>query len=206
VLIQQGVSADSVAAAIRDVFAAPEYEWTSRWSLWGWLSDLFFKIVAALEGLRESHPVAFYVVIGTMAAVAIAIFVHLGYVIWHAFRAPARRGPSAQALPAVRDAVWHLREARKHGEAGRYGDALAHRFLALVLDLERRRALNFHPAKTPAEYAREARIEPGAQERLGALVGTLYRHLFGGAPATAQDWTEFDQGAELVGRSRVQTA
>jgi len=89
---------------------------------------------------------------------------------------------------------------RRSWRAGRYAEALAHRFVALVLDLERRRALAFHPSKTPAEYVGEARLDAAGRASLAELVARLYRHLFGGVPCDAGGYREFGAAADEVGR------
>jgi hypothetical protein len=55
-------------------------------------------------------------------------------------------------------------------------------FLALALELDRRSLLRFHPSKTPAELAAEARLGEDGRRRLGALVGSLYTHAFARVP------------------------
>ena len=66
--------------------------------------------------------------------------------------------------------------------AGRYAEALGQRFLALVLELDRRKALRFHASKTPAEYVGEARLTDRGRASLAGLVAQLYRHLFAAVP------------------------
>ncbi len=196
---QQPLPDDSLAAVLRQVFAVPKYEWSHRPSLLGWLADLAKRWVAWLEALRAAHPVVHLVLLGALTAVALGLFVHLGSIIWRALRSGEREAPGAGGPSApVRDADWHLAEARRLGGLGRYADALAHRFVALVLELDRRHAVTLHPAKTPAEYAREARLDAGGRQGLEALVSTLYAHLFGGTPCGPEEWAAFDHAASLI--------
>src|SRR5439155_4298789 len=58
---------------------------------------------------------------------------------------------------------------------GRYAEALAHRFLAVVLELDRLKALRFHTSKTPAEYVGEARLTDAGRATLAGLVAQLYQ-------------------------------
>ena len=81
---------------------------------------------------------------------------------------------------------------------GRYAEAIAHRFVALVLALEQRRAVVFHPSKTPAEYVNEARLDPSGRASLAALVGRLYRHVFGAVPCADPEYRDFTAAADLV--------
>src|SRR5947208_14696553 len=102
--------------------------------------------------------------------------------------------------PVLADARAQRVRAEELARAGRYAEALAHRFVALVLDLERRRALAFHPSKTPAEYVGEARLDAAGRASLAGLVGRLYRHLFGGVPCDEGGYREFGAAADELGR------
>lgn len=193
---------DSLRAVLRDVFAAPEYDWEARRSALAWMRELYLRLLGWFAGLEQTHPLTYYLLLAAMIVVLLAILAHFGYVLWRAFRPVAleiagRRAPG----PGPRDAAWYLAEARRLSEAGRYADALGHRFVALVLELERRQALNFHASKTPAEYASEVRLDGEGRGRFRSLVLTLYRHLFGGVPCTPAEWISFDrEAAELGGR------
>jgi uncharacterized protein DUF4129 len=200
----QGVPPDSLRALLRHVFAAREYQWRAPTALsLTWLTAWFERILAWLSALHETHPWRFYVVLGALTLVLIAIVAHLSYVVWRALRpsAPAARTVGGAPPPAL-DAAWHLAEARRLSAASRYVEALGHRFVALVLELDRRRALSFHPSKTPAEYVVEARLTEPGREELAALVASLYRHVFGGDPCGQEEWRLFDgRAGALAGLS-----
>src|SRR6266566_541580 len=83
----------------------------------------------------------------------------------HRPRPGCRRADRAAGACRIRD-VAH-RAARR---AGRYVEALAHRFLAVVLELDRLKALRFHVSKTPAEYVGEARLTDAGRASLAGLV------------------------------------
>jgi len=99
----------------------------------------------------------------------------------------------------VDDVRAHLTRAVDLAAAGRYTDALAHRFVALVLQLDARHVLRFRPSKTPAEYVGEAQV--GAEDRagLGALVSALYRHVFAAVPCDATTYATLGTLADRVG-------
>ena len=189
------VDPDSLRAALRVVFTGREYRWTEPSSTWTWLMARWQLLLDWLESLRVAYPVRYYVVLGALTLVLVAIVAHLTWVVWRSLR-PVDQAPApAQAAPPPRDAAWHLAEALRLGAAGRFVEALAHRFLAVVLDLDRRRVVQFHPSKTPAEYATEARLDETGRSELAELVASLYRHLFGGAPCDAEQWQRFDARA-----------
>jgi hypothetical protein len=198
---------DSLAAALRAVFAAREYQWkkTATSHTWAWLMERLQRAVEWLEHLRLAFPIHYYILLGVLALVLIVVLVHLTWVVRRSFRPVQRVGAPAAMTGPIRDAAWHLAEALRLGAAGRFAEALAHRFLAAVLDLDARRVLQFHPSKTPAEYAREARLDDFGRSELADLVASLYRHLFGAAPLDAAEWQRFDAraaGIELHAATR----
>ncbi len=161
--------------------------------------DWWERALEWLAALRLESRLRYYILLGLLSLFLVAILVHLAWVVWRSLR-PAGATPAPTAATGlVRDAAWHLAEARRLSGAGRFGEALGHRFLAVVLDLDARRVVRFHPSKTPGEYATEARLDERGRSDLADLVASLYRHLFGGAPCDADAWQRFDARAAGVG-------
>jgi uncharacterized protein DUF4129 len=199
--VPQHVDPDSLSAVLRAVFAAREYQWTrtETSSAWVWLMEHLQRALEWLEHLRLAFPIHYYILLGALAVVLVTILVHITWVVARSLRPVASAEAPAAITGLVRDAAWHLAEALRLGAAGRFAEALAHRFLAAVLDLDARRVVQFHPSKTPAEYAREARLDDPGPAELAGLVAILYSHLFGGAPCDAAEWQRFDARAAGIG-------
>jgi len=145
-----------------------------------------------LQGVHVFTPLRYYVDLAILTLALVASLVHLGWVVWRSLR-PVE--PVPVPLPpatAPRDAAWYAAEARRLSAAGRFAEALGVRFVAAVLDLDERRVVQFHPSKTPAEYALEARLDAAGRSGLSDLVASLYRHVFGGTPCDAEQWHRFD--------------
>jgi len=181
---------------LRAVFAAPRYRWRAAHDPLARLREALQQILDWMWGLHLVHPAAYWLLLAVLLTVSIALLVHIGYLLRQAVasRRTERATAGAEAVPP-RDARWHLETARRLGAEGRFPDAIAHRWLALVLDLARRHAVTFHPSKTPMEIASEARLSAEALAELRALTTTLYAHLFGGAPCDAAAWLAFERGA-----------
>jgi len=188
----QAADPDSLRAALRTVFAAREYRWSEPNSTWVWLVTQWHRALDWLEGLRLVSPVRYYLLLAVLTLALVASLVHLGWLVWRSLR-PVEpvRAPLPPAAPP-RDAAWYAAEARRLSAAGRFAEALGVRFVAAVLDLDERRVVQFHPSKTPAEYALEARLDAAGRSGLSELVASLYRHVFGGTPCDAEQWHHFD--------------
>lgn len=192
----QALPPDSVRRAVREVFARPEYEWVE--TVRGhWLRDLWWGLRDWLARFSAQHPTGAKLLFWGALALLIALLVHLALTVWRIYRATVI--PSGTVGPSIvsilRDARSHLAQAEALARDGRYTEALAHRFLALVLELDRRQALTFHPSKTPAEYAREARLGDSGQASFSGLVTRLYRHVFGAEPVDEAEYRDFGAAA-----------
>jgi len=188
----QAIPSDSVQRAVREVFARPEYEWIETVRR-HWLRDLWLGFRDWLARFSAHHPTGARLLFWGALVLLIALLVHLGLTVWRIYRATV--SPSGVVIPGVapvlRDARGHLARAEALARDGRYTEALAHRFVALVLELDRRQALTFHPSKTPAEYAREARLRDAGQASFAGLVARLYRHVFGAEPCDEAEYRDF---------------
>ncbi len=200
----QSPPADSLRAVLRRIYDSPEYEWEESRDPFGFLRELYAALFEWLQGFQESHPVAYLIFLGVLTVLLLGILAHFGYLVWRSLKPRALGEPGvAPAAGGRRDAAWHLEEARRLVRDGRYAEALAHRFTALLLELEARKALVFHPSKTPAEYVGEARLDEVGRSTLTGLVATLYRHLFGGAPCSLDEVHTFDERASELATHRA---
>jgi len=184
--------ADSVRRVVTTVFTRPEYQWVERRQPLHWLWQAVARFFDWLSRFNDSHPVGSTLLAFAAGSVLVVILVHIGYTIWQVVQSPAgaaaRRG---QDGGPVYDAARHLALAEEHARAGRYTEALGHRFLAVILELDRATALRFHASKTPAEYLTEAHLDSTGRQSFAVLVGRLYRHLFGALPCGESDYREF---------------
>jgi hypothetical protein len=199
VITQGPVSPDSVRAVLKAVFRDPAYAPTHRLDLLGVVKRWLGWLAEQLDRLATRQPALFYALLIALVAVLVAILVHVGYIVWRSVRARQRdevEGPVAARR--ARDAAWHLAEFRRLAAAGRYTEALAHRFMALVVGLHAQAALKFDASRTPSEQARVVPLDAAGRAMIERLVDDLYRRLFGGVPCTADDLGVFDGLAAQV--------
>jgi Domain of unknown function (DUF4129) len=195
VLLQASpASPDSLRAVLDTVFASPEYRWVERPHplaslLRGWL-----RLQEYLDRIQAQYPGLFWVVFWALLVLLVAIFVHGVWVTVQTLRAavapPAVAGP---ASPESRGATWYRREALRLASQGRYPQAMQADFLALVLELDQRQLLRFHPSKTPSEYTDEVQLPEPGREAFRDLVGSLYGYAFAGKPCGAEQFDGWRQ-------------
>ena len=202
------VPADSLRRVVREVFARPEYDWVERRHVLAWLQTQWQHLNDWMGRVSEQHPLSFNLVLGLAVLALLLLLVHIGYVIMRIVRPAARTGAGSGASAVtgglIMDAAAHLARADQLARAGRYPEALAHRFMAVLLELDRRKALRFHASKTPAEYIGEVRLDEGGRASFTTLVTALYRHLFGAVPCDETEYAAFGAAAqELRGHDVV---
>jgi hypothetical protein len=188
-----------VRRAVSEVFARPEFQWVERRRPLQWLRDLWYRAIDWINGLSDTHPTVFALLVTVLVIALVALLVHVGYVLWRVLQQkPAGSVASATAAAVVLDARSHRARAEDLARAGRYAEALGHRFLAVLLDLERANAVRFHASKTPAEYVGEARLDDAGRATFASLVASLYRHLFGAVPCDQLEYQSFGDTADQL--------
>lgn len=175
---------DSLQAVLDSVFAAPAYQWEARSQPFAFLGRWLSWLVEHIVRWGREHPTALRVLFWAGVALLATVLIRAAWRISIGFRGPAD-GQAPAAVPVRRDAQWYRKEADRLQHEGRLLEAMQADFTALILSLEGRQVVRFHPSKTPQEYVREAALPEGPRAELRDLVWTLYRHLFGHEPVTA---------------------
>lgn len=187
-----GQAADSLRAVLDSVFAGRDYRWVVKRQAVGVLRQWLDALQAWLAGLRDAHPVGFGFFEAALIIVVVAILVHAGWVLTRAVRPSAEGAGGVIPSPsAQRDRAWYRREADRLAAEGRFVEAIQADFLSLVLALDASRLVRFHPSKTPAEYAEEARLDGDGRAQLHALVRSLYGYAFARRPCGADEFVEW---------------
>lgn len=185
--------ADSLRAVLDSVFAAPEYRWVDRPNPLAFLTRWWQLLNDWLLRAREHHPGLFELLFWALVAVLALIMVHAGWIMLRTIRAAASP-PSAVAggtMPEIHGAAWYRREALRLAALGSYPEAMQADFLALVLELDARRVLRFHPSKTPSEYTAEAGLAGESRDSFRALVSALYGYAFARLPCGPGEFADW---------------
>jgi hypothetical protein len=164
------------------VFDGPAYRWADTPYLIRLWREWWSEVQQWLAALQADNPAAFRLLVFALLIALLLLLAHGAWVVWRTIQnasAPADRVAPAAEVES-HDAAWYFREADRAAAAGRLSAALQLGFVGLALTLDAEGLLRYHPSKTPAECAREARLVPEDGERLRALVGVLYGHVFGG--------------------------
>jgi hypothetical protein len=176
---------------VEKVYARPELAPPPKGPLapvWEAIGRFFARIGQALDrlfgGLATDNPVLFWILVGILATLGLALIVALLFTILgrlsDSTAAPANRtAAAAQAARRPRDATGWEEEARRLAGEGRYRDAAMALYQALLLRMEAAGAVRYDPAKTPGDYRMEAR--PHALSRpLAAFLRAFEPAVFGG--------------------------
>jgi hypothetical protein len=180
---------EALRAALDSVFAGPAYRWVERPDPLRLLREWFGRLSEWLAALREGSPLWYRALIILLVLVLLAILAHAGWILWLTLRGATRPDHESHPVeaPVQRDPRVLRKEADRAAREGRHADALRLGFLALALELDAGGSVTFSPGKTPAEYAREARLAPADRGRLGELVRALYRHVYGAVPCSRDE-------------------
>jgi hypothetical protein len=188
---QQAETGPELYRAVLDsVFATEPYQWAPQSAVHRLMSEWWTWLVNWLDGLRTHNPLLFRVFLVTILLAWVAIFAHAAWLVWHTGRGAARADRSGALAGAGErhGADWYSRAADRAAAEGRLAEALQLAFVALALTLEGQGLLQYHPSKTPAECAREARLAGSDRERLRDLVRSLYSFAFGGRSIALDDY------------------
>lgn len=196
-MLDAEISADSVRAALRSVMSGDEFVWRERPAIIDQLVDLWRWLMSWLSELGGLHPVVYWLLVAGLLVILTAILAHLAWTLSRAFRRPDRgQAPATVPTAALRDAGWHRAEAERLKEAGRFIEALAHHFVALLLELDQRKIVRFHPSKTPREYIQEVDFEVERRAAFAELVSRLYGHVFGGVSCSKDELDAYERRIE----------
>lgn len=189
------IPADSLRQILDTVFTQTQYQW-ARPSPWAFLARWWRVLIEWLRSLEATQPWLYWVLFYLMLAVLAAIVLHAVIVLSRTLRAAHRQSESAPPPAArVRGAAWYRAEALRLAQAARYPEAMQHDFLGLVLELDERQLLRYHPSKTPGEYSSEVKLGEAGRATFRALVGALYRVAFARLPCDTDEFQRWHQDA-----------
>jgi hypothetical protein len=182
----QGPAGEGLRAALDSVFAGPAYRWEAPRDPLAFLRQWWNALLNWLDQLREANPALFQLLFWGMVLALAALLAHAGWLLWRTVRREPTPEGGGPADGPVRDAAWYRNEADRLAAAGRLLEAMQADLLALLLELDARRLLRFHPGKTPQEHVAEAALAAPDRAELRALVWALYRHAFAREPLSRE--------------------
>lgn len=197
-MTQRGVPApDSLRAALDSVFAQSAYQWEAPRDPFAFIARAWNAARDWIASMQEQNPMLVRALWWVLLAVLALILLHAAWIAMRTFRgahAPEdARSPGRTAIQ--RDAAWYRCEADRLASQERYTEALQADFLRLVLELDARRLLHFHPSRTPNEYVADPALPAGARAPFGILVRALYRYAFAGVPCGAVEFAQWRRDA-----------
>lgn len=200
------VAADSLRQVIDSVLSGPAYQSRAPRDDMAMVRRAWQAFLDWSDQLRAGNPLAYRALVWTLIAILAAIVGHALWIAARTIRAGTASADQNESAPssAPRDAGWYGAEAHRLAAQGRVVEAMQMDFLRLVLELDARSVMRFHPSKTPTEYVREARCGPQARGELSALVATLYRYAFGRLIISDSAWDTWRAAAVAERYARTQ--
>jgi hypothetical protein len=190
-----GLPADSLRQVLDSVFAQPSYRWALP-SPFAILGKWWRALLEWLRGLEATQPWLYWFLFFAMLAVLAAIMLHALIVLSRTLKAAHRLSEQA-AVPVAktRGAAWYRAEAVRLAALGLYPEAMQHDFLGLVLELDQRNVLRYHPSKTPGEYSHELKLNEPERGAFRDLVRALYQFAFARVPCGVTDFEQWHRSA-----------
>jgi hypothetical protein len=196
-------SAEHISRTLADILGEPEFESFEAGLLNRLLArlgtrfrDWIDRIFPDIPQSEAEFVTAFLMAIGIAAA---------GYAVWKLLPAanPRAGRTDAEDIPDdLRSAGDWLRLASRSARAREYGHAATALYQGVVLTLERRGAVAFHPSKTPGEYALEATggmaIDEAEKADAASFISAFQKLAFGHRPPSAAGYRGLK---ELAGRT-----
>ena len=185
-------------AALDSVFATDPYRWAPPSAALRLATEWWTRLVMWIEALRTENPLLFRLFFAAILLAWLALFGHAAWLVWRTLRGARRAGRSPVLAVAAesRDADWYSAEAEGAARARPPREALQLAFIATALGLDREGLLRYHPGKTPAECARDARLAQADRDRLRELVRSLYGFAFGGRRVDFEDYRRWRATAD----------
>jgi len=183
---------DSLRGVLDSVFAAPAYRWVEQPDAFALLRRWRAELEEWFRALRESNPLSYRLILYAMILAVVLIVLHALWVLYRTIGKASRTDEvTSKAATAPRTVAWFQHESERLATEGKYAEAIQADFLALVLALDARKMLRFHPSKTPAEYANESELPPEARAEFRALVHRVYGYAFARWPCGPAEYAQW---------------
>lgn len=203
----QEPDAAAVADALSRVYARPEFQDRARTGLLQTVADLWSAFTrwlgslvgAAFEAVGGAGPWLGDLLVGLLVVAAAGAAAYLlARVLRRTAPPPAQEGTvGAGAVPL--DAEGWEAAARRARAEGRLRDAALALYRAALLRLDARGAVRFHEGKTPGDYRREVRSDPGLAPSFERFVRILLPLAFAAGAPDAREYEALREVATGMG-------
>ena len=184
-MILQQPDAAAIEEALTRVYARGEFTAQRTPRLVQFMRDLwngFRDWVASLWEFvlpERGGPVIEWIIWGVVLGAALWALTHLILSLQQSDSSDAARGVANAADARTRNAAWWENAARTAALEARYRDAALFLYNAVLLRLETRGVLHYHPGKTPGDYRREVHAHAPARAPFEQFIRALLPTAFG---------------------------
>jgi hypothetical protein len=203
-VILQQPSAAHIEEALARVYARAEFTERRTPALVQFMRDLwngFREWIASLWEMvlpERSGPIVQWLLYALVAGAALWALTHLILSLQQSETRDAARAATAAGDARARDVTWWENAARAAAQDNRFRDAALFLYNAVLLRLEARGELRYHPGKTPGDYRREVRAHARTRTVFEQFIRALLPAAFGArTPDAATFETMRAHAAEL---------
>ncbi len=175
--------ADAIRHQLEDILSRSEFHPERQYSFWNKLLDYFGEFLKWLNGLQNTAPLLFWLLIISLIAILVLLLAHMTWTIAKVLGLgdrPAR--PDDLQEKRVRLSATYRQEAARRAEQGDFTEAIRFLFLSLVYRFDEAGRVSFQKAYTNREYLTLFHDRPAVQHDLKVFVDTLDDHWYGQRP------------------------
>jgi hypothetical protein len=169
---------DTIRHHLDDVLSRPEFH--PEENFWVQLVKLINRFFGWLNGLGDSSPALFWLLLTGLVIVLILLVSHIAWSVVKVLRLPGHispeddlKGRRGRLSSACRE------EAARHAAAGNFTEAIRFLFLALVYRFDESGRVSFQKAYTNREYLTHFGDRPSLYRDLKVFVDTLDDNWYG---------------------------
>ena len=157
------------------------------------------KLFTARDKLYAAHPVVYWSVVALLAAMMVALILHMYFATARAFGG-GRSGRSAIAtqLPPQRSSSEMRALAERAAENGEFGQAVVYLYLAILVHLDERGRLVFASADTNRQLLDQLHGQGTLAAELRPLTDRVDAISYSSRPATADDFARAQHVSDAV--------
>jgi hypothetical protein len=174
---------DTIRHQLEDILSRREFHPEGQLSFWNKIIDFFADFIKWLNGLKDTAPILFWIIIISLIVILILLLAHITWTTARVLGLGDRPAGEEDAREKRgRLSATYRQEAARRAEQGDFTEAIRFLFLSLVYRFDEAGRVSFQKAYTNREYLTLFQDRPAVQHDLKVFVDTLDDHWYGQRP------------------------